>query len=163
MAKQYTYEMVEELYRTFHPDALDGGGTSILVAEDNPPMRNLIVQAFRRKGFEVHEAADGLAALKLIREKAPDLVMLDIQMPKVSGLSILEAMRRDARFRDTPVVMATARKSKQDILLAQKLKASAYILKPFKMEDVLAKVAELLASANRDAGDADSTGEGETA
>ncbi len=145
--KQYTYEMVEELYQTFNPNAVDGSGARIIVAEDNPPMRKLVAQALQRKGFEVFEAPDGLEALKIIRAQAPDLAILDIQMPKVTGLSILEAMRRDERFRNTPVIMATARKNKKDVVLAQKLQASAYILKPFKMEDVLAKVAELLEQA----------------
>lgn len=142
--KNYTYEELEELYKKFNPSAIDAEGLSALVAEDNMSMRKLIAKALEKKGFTVFEAEDGLEALKKIREHIPDIILLDIQMPKVTGLSILEALRRDERFALIPVVMVTARKAKQDIILAHKLKASAYIVKPFKMEDLLAKVAELV-------------------
>ncbi|MHC4871948.1 MAG: response regulator [Planctomycetota bacterium] len=142
--KHYTFEQIEELYKRFNPTAMDVEGLCAVVAEDNLSMLNLISKALEKKGFTVHQAQDGLEALKKIREFGPQMVLLDIQMPKVTGLSILEALRRDERFADTPVILVTGSKQKQDIVLAHKLKASGYIVKPFKMEDLLAKIAEVM-------------------
>jgi two-component system chemotaxis response regulator CheY len=139
----YTFERVAEMYRQFNPDGYRMAGAKAVVAEDDAAMRRLIVQGLRKKGLQVEEAADGVTALKVIKESSPDIALLDIQMPKVSGLSILEAMRRDERFEKTPVIIVTARKSRQDVLAAHKLKANAYILKPFKVEELLQKVSEL--------------------
>jgi DNA-binding response OmpR family regulator len=151
--KTYTYEMVAQMYRQFKPDADREVQGRILVAEDNPPMRKIIAQTLQKRGYEVDEAEDGLKAVRILKESPPDLAILDVQMPKVSGFSILEAMRRDPKFRHTPVIIATARKSKEDVLTAQRLQASGYITKPFEMQTLMEKVEALLgAKPKTDAG-----------
>lgn len=142
--KQWTFDEVEALYRQFNPNAIDGAGQTVLVAEDQPPMRKLIANALRKKGFEVLEAENGLQALKHIRASLPDLCLLDINMPQVSGLDILEAMQKDDRFANIPVVIVTARKEKRDIMLAQKYGAAGYVIKPFVVEDLMQKVRDIL-------------------
>jgi DNA-binding response OmpR family regulator len=141
--KKWAYDEVEALYRQFNPNAVDGGGKKVVVAEDSPPMRALMVSALEKKGFVVHSAENGLEALKLIRADMPDCAVLDIGLPQVSGLDILEAMKKDPHFASIPVLIVTARKEKRDIMLAQKLGAAGYIVKPFRMEEVLKRVEEL--------------------
>jgi CheY-like chemotaxis protein len=142
--KNWTFEEVEELYKKFNPSALDGGGKVVMVAEDSAPMRSIIARALERSGFSVLEAPNGLQALKMIRDSSPDCCILDINMPQISGLEILEAMRNDERYASIPVIICTAMKDKRSILVAQKLGAAAYILKPFQMPDLLAKISEVL-------------------
>jgi DNA-binding response OmpR family regulator len=142
----YTFEMVEEMYRKFNPSFVDGNGRKVVIAEDNPAMLKVLVKSVESKGFEVTGVADGLEALKSIRDLQPDLVLLDIQMPKATGIAVLDAMRKDERFVETPVVMVTAKKDKKDVIMAHKLKAAGYILKPFKMDDLIAKIAEIFNS-----------------
>lgn len=140
----YTYEEVEALYRRFNPTAVDGEGVKVLVADDTAAMRKIMADALRRKGCEVVEAENGMVAIDLIEKEVPDLLVLDIQMPEVDGLAVLETVRCQEEFADTPVIMVTARKTKQDILLASKYNVSAYVVKPFQMQDFLAKVAEVI-------------------
>lgn len=141
--KNWTYEEVSKLFKEFAPSAVDGEGKVVVVAEDSAPMRAVICAALKKKGFVVHEAQNGLTALKLVRSHVPDCCLFDINMPQLTGFDILEAMKKDDRYSSIPVVLCTARKQKRDIVLAQRLGAAGYFIKPFKMEDILMKVASL--------------------
>ncbi|MBN2713891.1 MAG: response regulator [Planctomycetes bacterium] len=142
--KKWTFDEVDEMYRRFNPSAINGGGKKILVAEDSPPMRALIVSSFEKKGFTVFQADNGLTALRLIKKELPDCCLLDINMPQVSGLDILEAIKKDAKYSSIPVFMVTARKEKRDILLATKMGAAGYIVKPFEMANLIQRISDTL-------------------
>ncbi len=142
--KDWTFEEIEGLYRQLFPRDVDGEGKQVLVADDSAPMRSVICAALKKSGFDAVSAPNGLQALQKIRKNPPDLCILDVNMPQATGFDILEAMRGDPKYASIPVILCTARKERSDILMAQKLQASAYIMKPFQMEDLLKKVAELL-------------------
>ncbi len=141
--KNWTFDEVDALYRRFNPNDFDGEGRRVVIAEDTAPILTLLCNSLERKGFSVTGTGDGLAALKLIRDTRPDLCLLDINLPKISGLDILEAMRRDERYAKIPVAIVTARKEKRDIVMATKLGVCGYFIKPFKIEDILKRVQEI--------------------
>jgi CheY-like chemotaxis protein len=81
----------------------------LLLVEDDTPTRELYSRAARRLGWRVMEAADGAQALQCIAEKVPDLILLDLMMPELDGFGVIEALQRESRWRDIPVVVATAK------------------------------------------------------
>lgn len=144
--KSWTYEEVLELYRQFNPNAASGEGATIVVAEDNEPMRNLVCAALEKQGYTALPTDNGLDALRMIRDAKPGCVVLDINLPKVSGLDVLEAVKRDPKYAAIPIMIISARKEKRDILLATKLGASAYLVKPFQTEELLSRIQAVLPS-----------------
>jgi CheY-like chemotaxis protein len=84
---------------------------TVLLAEDSPQFRDALAVYLRSRGYDVCCAADGEEALRLLREKPVDLVVLDLLMPKFDGVDVLAVIRSDANLRDLPVVMATAASS----------------------------------------------------
>ena len=145
---QWTFEKVEELYKRFNPMAIDGEGRKVVVAEDSTPMRAVICSSLEKYGFEAIPAENGLIALQKIRKERPACCLLDINMPKMSGLSVLEAVRKDPAIADTAVLICTARKERREILQATQLGASGYIVKPFQMDDLLQRVAKTVEEAS---------------
>lgn len=116
----------------------------ILIADDRPSSRELLRVVLERTGYDVLEAPDGEAALDLIRNREPDLVLLDLQMPKLDGIAVLEAVRRDPRFARLPIVALTAsamRGDKERILAAG---FTDYLAKPAGPEQLRETVARLL-------------------
>lgn len=138
--KEWTFKEVEELYRTFNPDAIDGEGMRIVVAEGNPAMRSAICSAFKKKGFTVFPAENGLLALNLILREVPDCCILETKLPQMGGLEIAERIRKNEITASVPIVFCTARSTKQDIIAAQKLAAAAYLIKPFEIKTLVQKV-----------------------
>ena len=97
-----------------------------------------------RSGFEVIVARDGEEALRLARERHPDLAVLDWMMPKASGLDVLRAIRANDETADIPVVLLTARASETDIQEGLDAGAADYIAKPFSPQDLAARVQKIL-------------------
>jgi len=95
-------------------------------------------------GHEIHEATTGDEGLRLARELAPDLVLLDMMMPGRSGLEVLQELRADPSFADTAVVMVTARVQADDREAAMAAGADGFLLKPFRPAELVALVSELL-------------------
>lgn len=103
---------------------------TVIVVEDTEPVRGLFVSFLRPYGCRVLEAADGRAGLALIERERPDLVLLDIAMPGMSGCEVLASMRRDPVLRDVPVVMTTAHADKNVVTEVAACGVSAYLVKP---------------------------------
>ncbi|MDX9912134.1 MAG: response regulator [Phycisphaerales bacterium] len=82
---------------------------SIIIADDEAPILEILTRKFAAEGFEVRSAYDGQAALQLARERAPDVVVTDLQMPLMSGLELAQALRSDRNTHDVPVLLLTAR------------------------------------------------------
>jgi two-component system response regulator MtrA len=109
----------------------------IAVIDDEPQIRNLLTLALGHRGYEVRSAADGAAGLALVREWTPDLIVLDVMMPKASGIDILPALRR---ITDAPVVILSARGEVDDKIAGLTHGADDYLSKPFEISELLAHV-----------------------
>jgi len=118
----------------------------LLVADDDEDILTLVQLRLSRSGYEVVVARDGEEALRLAREKQPDLAVLDWMMPKASGLEVLRAIRADAELRDIPVVLLTARASEADIEEGLAAGADDYIAKPFSPQELAARIQVILAA-----------------
>lgn len=116
----------------------------ILVCDNEPALRRLIVAAVTGNGYEVHEARDGDASVELARALEPDLIVLDMMMPGRTGIEVLEELRAEERFHDTPVIMLTARAQASDRLAAAEAGATRFISKPFSPVELRLIVEELL-------------------
>ncbi len=118
----------------------------ILICDNEAPLRALILAAVTGNGYELHEARDGDESLRLARELEPDLIVLDVMMPGRTGIEVLEELRTDERFRDTPVIMLTARAQASDRLAAANAGATRFVPKPFSPIELGLIVEELLSS-----------------
>ncbi|MFD7506457.1 response regulator transcription factor [Streptomyces sp. NPDC059850] len=114
----------------------------ILVVDDEPSVREAIGRALRSEGYEVDTAGDGLAALRRIDEEPPDLVLLDVTMPRLDGLAVARRVR--ASGRTVPIMMVTGRDSVGDRIVGLDNGADDYLTKPFACDELLARVRALL-------------------
>ena len=118
----------------------------ILIGEDDADVRKWLGIALESEGYAVRTASDGEATLAALREKRPDLLILDVMMPKMSGLDVCKAIRADDP--KLPVMMLTARSKESDILAGFGCGADDYVTKPFSMNVLFARVAALLRRAH---------------
>lgn len=116
----------------------------VLVCDNEPALRGLVLGALRTADYELHEARDGDESLELARELEPDLIVLDMMMPGRTGFQVLEELRVEERFRDTPVIMLTARAQASDRLAAADAGVSVFVPKPFSPLELSALVGQLL-------------------
>jgi len=119
----------------------------ILVVDDEPEIVDLLRSYLQRDGFDVDQAADGEAALAAFGRQQPDLVILDLMLPKLDGREVCRRLRDTAR---TPIIMLTARDEESDKLIGLELGADDYITKPFSPREVLARVRAVLRRGNRE-------------
>jgi len=119
----------------------------ILVADDEPNIVFSLEFLMKREGYAVVVARDGQETLEAIARERPDLVLLDVMMPRKTGFEVCQAVRADEAMRGTRVLLLTARGRDTDIAKGLALGADAYITKPFSTRDLVEKVAELLGSA----------------
>ena len=114
---------------------------TILVVDDDPHIRQLLVFAFAKAGFESIEAGDGETALALAHSHAPDLIVLDINMPKMDGLEVCRRLRAEG---DLPILFLSSRDDEIDRVLGIELGADDYVVKPFSPREVVARVMAIL-------------------
>ncbi|MBI3637728.1 MAG: response regulator transcription factor [Candidatus Rokubacteria bacterium] len=114
----------------------------ILIADDEPEIVRGLEDNLRFEGYRTAAAADGEEALRLALEQAPDLVLLDVMMPKMSGWDVCRELRR--RGREVPVIMLTARGEEADRVRGLELGADDYVTKPFALRELLARVRAVL-------------------
>jgi len=124
----------------------------ILVVEDEKDLVRLIKYNFEREGYEVISAADGKSGLDSARRKKPDIILLDVMLPKMDGFEFCRLLRQESKC---PVLFLTAKKSEVDRILGLKLGADDYVTKPFSVGELLARVEAIL---RRSCGQADSSG-----
>ncbi len=114
----------------------------VLIVEDEPPLMRGLSDSFRAQGFEVLGAADGESGLEAALSKKPDLILMDVMLPRMNGYEVCRAIRdKDA---DTPILMLTAKGQEKDIILGLNLGADDYITKPFRIGELIARVKALL-------------------
>jgi len=116
-------------------------GTRVLVVDDEPMVREVLVRYLEQAGFLVSTAEDGEDALTAFGESRPDLVLLDLMLPRLDGFEVFRRMRADA---STPVIMLTARGEETDRVVGLELGADDYVTKPFSPREVVARVHAVL-------------------
>jgi DNA-binding response OmpR family regulator len=116
----------------------------VLVADDDEDILLLVTTRLRRDGFEVVSASSGDAALALARERRPSIAVLDIGMPGLDGLEVLEQIRADDELRGTLVLLLTAKAQESDVRRGYEAGADAYVRKPFSPAELSKRVRELL-------------------
>lgn len=120
-----------------------------LVVDDAPTMRRIVINALAAVGFEkVHEAADGARALDLLKREKIDFVITDWNMPVMSGLELINAIRTNDKFKNLPVILVTTRGDKGDIVSALKAGVDNYVVKPFTPTTLKQKIDAVLKKRN---------------
>lgn len=117
----------------------------VLIAEDEVDMVYAIKMLLEANGYEVITAPDGQAALEAARAEKPDLMVLDLMMPKIDGYKVCRMLKFDEKYRGIPIIMLTARAQNSDEKLGYEVGADAYFTKPYEPETLLAKIKELIA------------------
>jgi DNA-binding response OmpR family regulator len=118
----------------------------VLVADDDEDILTLVALRFRRSGLEVILARDGEEALELIQTRAPDAAVLDIAMPKLTGLEVVRRLRESEATKSLPIVLLTARAAEKDVELGLEAGADEYITKPFSPQDLYTCVQSVLST-----------------
>lgn len=113
----------------------------ILVVDDEPPIVDLLAYNLERANFEVVIARDGEEALAKAHQEQPDLIILDLMLPRLDGLEVCRALRRE---RDVPIIMLTARDTEVDRVVGLELGADDYVVKPFSVRELMARVKSVL-------------------
>jgi DNA-binding response OmpR family regulator len=121
--------------------------TTILVADDDADIRDLVTFKLEQAGYRVVAVADGAQAIDAVRAELPDLAVLDLMMPGLSGLDVCAEIRRDPASAHLPVIMLTARVQEQDVAMGFATGADDYVTKPFSPRELLSRVQALLARA----------------
>lgn len=116
----------------------------ILIVEDEESLLKLESILLTSKGYEVRGVANGQAALEAIAEEKPDLVLLDIMLPEIDGFEVCQRIKADPETQDLPVIMLTAKKSREDMARGEKVGADWYITKPFKSAMVIETIQRFL-------------------
>jgi len=122
---------------------------TVLVVEDEPAIRDLLRLHLSLAGFEMHEVGDGRKGLDLARAKRFDVVILDVMLPGLDGVTLCRALRAEGENRHTPILMLTARDSESDKVVGLESGADDYVAKPFGIRELLARVQALLRRQHR--------------
>lgn len=132
-------------------EAMNGNGNgnghdakAILVADDDQDILELVAFRLERAGYEVMTAGDGEQALATARERRPDLAVLDVMMPKLTGYDVVKAMRAEEGTSRIPVILLTARVQEADVSRGFEAGADDYIRKPFSPQELRARVEAIL-------------------
>ncbi len=122
-------------------------GKHIIIVEDERDIADLVAMRLKRERYDVDVAHDGVEGLSKIRSAPPDLVLLDLMLPKMSGMEVAAELRKDPRTADVPIIMLTAKGEESDIVVGFHVGADDYVTKPFSMSVLLARIAALLRRA----------------
>lgn len=117
---------------------------AILIVEDEPAIRELVAFNLGRAGYRVREAGDAGAALSVIRDAPPDLIVLDWMLPGMSGIDLARRLRSDPRTRKVPIILLTARTAEADRIAGLDIGADDYVTKPFSPRELTARVRAVL-------------------
>lgn len=110
---------------------------TILIADDEVDIVETLQFMLEAEGFDVLTAYDGEEALKIARTAYPDIILLDVMMPKINGYKVSRLLKFDKKFKDIPILMITARSQEEDKLIGEETGADEYITKPFDISNVI--------------------------
>ena len=116
----------------------------ILIVDDEADIIEILQFVLESNGYECITASDGEMGLNLAREANPDLIILDVMMPKINGYKISRLLKYDNKYKDIPILMITARSQEEDKVIGEETGADEYITKPFNVDYVLEKVKSYL-------------------
>ena len=117
-----------------------GSGRKILVVEDESDVADLLTLNLRKAGFRTSTAADGASGLQKARDDRPDFIILDLMLPKMSGLEICKILKSDAATSHTPILMLTARAEEIDRIVGLEFGADDYVTKPFSPREIVLRI-----------------------
>ena len=120
----------------------------ILLVEDEKDMVYAVSLRLEAAGYEVITAVDGQEALNKARHEKPDLIVLDLMLPKIDGYKVCRMLKYDEKYKRIPIIMFSARAQESDKKLGSEVGADAYITKPFEPKVLLAKISDLLAKSD---------------
>ena len=121
---------------------------NILIAEDESDIRDLISFNLEREHMETLLAKDGVEAFEIAKQKSPDLIVLDLMLPRMDGVTVFKELRQDSRTRDIPVIMLTAKAQLDDVISGLEMGADDYLTKPFSPKELVLRVKALLRRIN---------------
>jgi len=127
----------------------------IIIVEDEEDILELLRYHLTREGYSVTTAANGEQALKIIAQKMPALVLLDLMLPGLNGLEICRSLKKDPQTAAIPIMMVTAKNEESDVVIGLELGADDYIIKPFSMKVLVARVHAVLRRRKQSVVDAD--------
>ncbi len=116
----------------------------ILIVDDEPNIVMSLEYTFKKKGFQVFIARDGSEALELLENNIPDVIVLDVMMPKVDGFQTIKKIKENNKLKETKVIFLSAKNKTSDVEKGLQLGADKYLLKPFSVKKLVSEVTELL-------------------
>lgn len=116
----------------------------ILLVDDEIELAEFVKIRLEANNYEVLMAHDGKTALDLVKKENPDLLILDLMLPKMDGYKVCGLLKRDSRYAKIPIIMFSAKAQDDDVKLAMEVGAEAYVMKPFEPALLLSKIAELI-------------------
>ncbi len=116
----------------------------ILIVDDEADIIEILQFVLETQGYECITAMDGEEGLKRAREDNPDLIILDVMMPKINGYKISRLLKYDSKYKNIPILMVTARSQEEDKIIGEETGADEYITKPFNVDEVVKKVKNYL-------------------
>ncbi|MDC0895091.1 response regulator, partial [Pseudomonadales bacterium] len=134
-----------EVFISDEPLADDTGVKTVMIVDDSVTVRKVTSRLMERQGWKVVTAKDGLDAVEQLQDIYPDIVLLDIEMPKMDGFEVLRTARRDARLKNLPIIMITSRTGEKHKQQAFTLGVNAYLGKPFQEAGLMSTIEEVLA------------------
>lgn len=123
---------------------MDSKPKKILVADDEPTLLQLVAFNLRLEGYEVITARNGVEAIEKTRGEGPDLVVLDVMMPKLNGFDVLKTLKNDPETHGIPVIILTALSEDRDVIQGWKQDVDCYLIKPFDPAELLSMVRQLI-------------------
>ena len=120
------------------------GRSRVLIVEDEPHIIESLSFVLGREGFLVSSALDGEAAVEVLRRDPPDLVILDVMLPRLNGFEVLKLAKADPALKSIPVIVLTAKGQQQDRRLAEEIGSDGFMTKPFSNRDVIDNVRRLI-------------------
>ena len=118
--------------------------SKILIIDDEKDLVESIEYNLKKEGFTVSKAYDGQAGLKSAREKSPDLIILDLMLPEISGMDLCKIIKKEDRTAAIPIIMLTAKTSQVDKIVGLEIGADDYLTKPFDMRELIARIRAIL-------------------
>ncbi len=130
--------------------ALPDKNIKILVVDDAPMIRRILKNLLKEMGFvNIDEAEDGAVALQKLRSQQYDFVITDWNMPNMTGIELVQEIRKDPNLKHIPIMMVTAEAKKENIILALKSGVNNYIVKPFTPENIRSKIEAIFSAKNK--------------
>lgn len=128
----------------FHKSLMEQNIKTLLIVDDNDELRTLLIEGLQKNGFQCLGAQDGLQALRLAREKKPDLIVLDLTLPGLSGLEACKEIRKDQFISATPIIMLTGKDTDVDRVIGKVVGANYYLTKPCVLGTLLQHIERLI-------------------